>query len=345
MIGLTMCSGIGAPEVAAPWIDWRLACEIEAFPRAVLQQRHGYKQPADHNQGDRLLWGDMTEVNPELLRRHGIPLPDVIVAGTPCQAFSIAGLRKGTGDARGNLTLKFVEIVHAFVAARPDGKLAVLWENVPGVLSDKGNAFGCFLGGIVGSDDPLLPPKGRSWPNNGMVAGPLGRAAWTVKDAQYFGVPQRRRRVFVVVDFGNCVDPAAVLFERKSMSGDSAPRQRTGQETARGFECGPAGGGFTDVAPTLDARCKDGPIRNQIGAGVMCADLEPTLDAAFHDKQGLNNQHINGGGLFVATRSADRAAGDVEQVEQGVERPGWGRGRQPGGNDWRRLRCCSCAAR
>ncbi|MGH1579049.1 DNA cytosine methyltransferase [Planktotalea sp.] len=282
MIGMTLCSGIGAPEMAAPWVDWRLASEIEAFPRAVLQARFGYKLPENHNQGDPLLWGDMTEVTPDLLRSRGVPLPDILVAGTPCQAFSIAGLRKGTDDQRGNLTLKFVETCHATVDARPDGKLAVLWENVPGVLSDKGNAFGCFLGGLVGALDPLIPcerpARGKSnagwtwvkagriaiededgkptgefevvkahhrckWPSEGMVQGPRSRAAWSVLDAQFFGVAQRRKRVFVVVDFGNCVDPAAVLLEPDSMRGDPPTRGEAEQSSAEGAgastqECG-----------------------------------------------------------------------------------------------------------
>ena len=109
MIGMSLCSGIGAPEFAAPWIDWRFASEIEKFPRAVLSERLGYKPPEEHNQGDPLLWGDMTEVTPELLRERGVPLPDLIVAGTPCQSFSIAGLRKGLSDARGNPTCTFVK--------------------------------------------------------------------------------------------------------------------------------------------------------------------------------------------------------------------------------------------
>lgn len=264
MIGMTLCSGIGAPEMAAPWVDWRVASEIEKFPRAVLQERLGYKTPSAHNQGDPLLWGDMTEITPALLREHGIPLPDLIVARTPCQAFSIAGLRGGTSDARGNLTLKFVETCHATVDARPDGNLAVLWENVPGVLSDRGNAFGCFLAGLVGADDAFLPAErewgwshaseyvddadGRpiekatvggtwcwqriSWPSAGMVAGPRARAAWRVLDAQYFGVAQRRRRVFLIVDFGGCIDPAAVLFERQGLRGNTPPSRETGQSVA-----------------------------------------------------------------------------------------------------------------
>lgn len=242
MIGMTLCSGIGAPEVAAPWIDWRLAAEIEPFPRAVLQERFGYRLPTDHNQGEPLLWSDMTEVTPDLMRSRGVPLPDLIVAGTPCQAFSVAGARKGLADARGNLTLAFVEICHAIVAARPDGRLAVLWENVPGVLSDDGNAFGCFLGGLVGAVDALPPPADGSWPGEGMVQGPRARAAWAVLDAQWFGVAQRRRRVFVVVDFGNCVDPAAVLLEPDRLRGDTPPRREAGERPA----------------PTISARTKGG---------------------------------------------------------------------------------------
>jgi DNA (cytosine-5)-methyltransferase 1 len=279
MIGMTLCSGIGAPEMAAPWVDWRLSSEIEPFPRAVLQERFGYRLPENHNQGDPLLWGDMTEVTPDLLHQRGIPLPDLIVAGTPCQAFSIAGLRGGTEDARGNLTLKFVETCHAIVDARPDGQLAVLWENVPGVLSDKSNAFGCFLGGLVGADNELLPAEREwgfkhksefvtiegegdeqqfiekatvggawgwqriSWPSTGMVAGSRARAAWRVLDAQYFGVAQRRRRVFVVIDFGNCVDPAAVLFERQGLRGHTPPRRKAGKDVASTISAHPTGGG------------------------------------------------------------------------------------------------------
>jgi DNA (cytosine-5)-methyltransferase 1 len=243
MIGLTLCSGIGAPEVAAPWVDWRLASEIEAFPRAVLQHRLGYKLPADHNQGDPLLWGDMTEVTPDLLRAHGIPLPNLVVAGTPCQAFSVAGRREGLADPRGNLTLAFVEILHGIVAARPDGKLIALWENVPGVLSDKENAFGCFLGGLVGALDALPRPAGGIWPGEGMVEGPRARAAWAVLDSQWFGVAQRRRRVFVVVDFGGACDPAAILLEPDSLRGDSAPRRGPGEGTAERSGAGPAVGG------------------------------------------------------------------------------------------------------
>ena len=257
MIGWTLCSGIGAPEVAIPEIDWRLASEIEPFPRAVLQERFGYVLPDDHHQGDPLLWSDMTEVTPELARRRGVPLPDILVAGTPCQAFSVAGARKGTEDPRGNLTLAFVETCHAVADARPDGTLAVLWENVPGVLSDNGNAFGCFLGGLVGAMDALPPPGDGSWPSEGMVEGPRARAAWAVLDSQWFGVAQRRRRVFVVVDFGDCLDPAAVLLEPDRLRGNPPSRGKAGEGAAAGLAVGTSSGGDGHVAPCLETTSHD----------------------------------------------------------------------------------------
>lgn len=340
-IGMTLCSGIGAPEVAAPWVDWRLASEIEKFPRAVLQHRLGYKAPADHNQGVPLLWGDMREVTPDLLRRHGIPLPNIVVAGTPCQSFSVAGARKGLEDPRGNLTLAFVDLLHAIVAARSDGKLAVLWENVPGVLSDKGNAFGCFLGGLVGSLDAIPAPAGGSWPREGMVEGPRARAAWATLDAQWFGVAQRRERVFVVVDFGGAVDPAAVLLEPDSLRGDSPPRRKAGQGAAASVAEGVAlrgreGGGTAELTGPISTA-----LRASTGGGdkphVMCAEIAPTLNAAFGSKLGLEDQHINGGGgLFVATRGA------VPECPRGAA----GRGeRNASARDWRRLRCGAFSAR
>jgi DNA (cytosine-5)-methyltransferase 1 len=275
MIGWTLCSGIGAPEMAAPGVDWRLAAEIEPFPRAVLREQFGYVPHEYHSQGEPILWGDMTTLELGTVQGRGVPLPDLLVAGTPCQSFSVAGLRKGLADDRGNLTLKFVEICHAIVDARPDGRLAVLWENVPGVLSDTGNAFGAFLGGLVGGVAPLVPAepprKGGSkacwrwnkprrwrhrgrrkhrkgfwspvWPGEGMVQGPRARAAWAVLDAQWFGVAQRRRRVFVVVDFGGACDPAQVLLEPDRLRGDTPPRRETGQGSAGTLSARTEGGG------------------------------------------------------------------------------------------------------
>ena len=317
MIGWTLCSGIGAPEVAAPWIDWRLASEIEPFPRDVLQERFGYKLPEEHNQGDPLLWGDMTEVTPELARSRGVPLPDILVAGTPCQAFSIAGLRGGTADARGNLTLKFVETCHAIVDARPDGKLAVLWENVPGVLSDKGNAFGCFLGGLVGAMDALQPPTDGSWPSEGMVQGPRARLAWCVLDAQWFGVAQRRRRVFVVVDFGGACDPAQVLLEPDSLRGDTPPRRETGQGVAGTARAG-VEGYHGDIAGTVSAKWSKGsggPAGDETQNMVAfdASGVSPPLRS-----MGNKDSHTNGGGHAAIAIQERASASDLSTGPQGA---------------------------
>lgn len=140
MTGATICSGIGSPETAMPWVNWSWSAEVEKFPSAVLTARH----PQSVN------LGDITQ--PDFIERavaHG-PL-DILVAGTPCQAFSVAGNRQSLDDARGNLTLRFVEIVNAI------DPRSVLWENVPGVLSTKDNAFGCFLGALAGSGTALVP--------------------------------------------------------------------------------------------------------------------------------------------------------------------------------------------
>lgn len=241
-VGATICSGIGAPEVAAPEIDWRLASEIAAFPRAVLAARFGYLPPADHVQGAPLLHGDMLTLTPQVWRAAGLPLPDVLVAGTPCQAFSMAGQRGGLSDPRGNLTLSYVRLCHEIQSARPDGRLFTVWENVPGVLSSRDNAFGCLLGGIVGGG-PLHTPDGRSWPRVGMVAGPRGRAAWRVFNAEYFGCAQRRSRVFLVASLGNGPDPAAILFERAGGGGHPAPGRKAAPQTASDDASGVAGGG------------------------------------------------------------------------------------------------------
>lgn len=252
---LSVCSGIEAASVA--WPQWEAVAfaEIEKFPSAVLA----------HHYPDVPNLGDFTKIDTTTLGQV-----DILCGGTPCQAFSVAGARRSLDDERGNLTLAFVELAHELAGygkTTGNGLRNVIWENVPGVLSTKDNAFGCFLAGLVGADDPIVP-SGK-WTSHGMVAGPKGWAAWAVKDAQFFGLAQRRKRVIVVADFGSGADPAAVLFEPESVYRDTPPSREAREGVARGFECGPQGGGFTEISPTLDTRCKDGPIRNQLGAGVM----------------------------------------------------------------------------
>lgn len=197
--------------------------EIEAFPSAVLA----------HHWPDVKNLGDMTKISRRVLLGE-IEAPDVLVGGTPCQAFSVAGMREGMADERGQLTMKYVELANAIDTVRVragNPETVIVWENVPGVLSDKQNAFGCFLGALAG-EDRELQPSGKKWTNAGCVYGPQRAVAWRVLDAQYFGVAQRRRRVFVVASARTDFDPAAVLFERESVRRDSAPSRSQGQELA-----------------------------------------------------------------------------------------------------------------
>lgn len=228
----SVCSGIEAASVAWAPLGWKAAwlSEIEPFPSAVLA----------HHYPDVPNLGDMTAL-PDRILSGEVEAPDLFCGGTPCQAFSVAGLRNSLDDARGNLSLVFCEIANAIDHARSVRGLdqsIIFWENVPGVLSTKDNAFGCFLAGIAGEDNPLEPPRGK-WTNSGYVLGPKRAVAWRVLDAQYFGVAQRRKRVFVVASARADFDPAAVLFEFDGVRRDTAPSRETGERIAPCVTNGP----------------------------------------------------------------------------------------------------------
>lgn len=251
MRAASMFSGIGGAELALPEAEWLWCAEIEKFPSAVLATRFGHPN-----------LGDITA--PDFIDRARAFGPlDLLCGGPPCQAFSVAGLRKGMKDPRGQLSLRFIEIAHEL--ASTNGLRNLLVENVPGWLSHEDNAFGCFLGGLVGADDALPNPIGGSWPRAGMVAGPRARAAWRVLDAQYAGLAQRRQRVFLVADFGNGADPAAILFERKSLSGHHPPRRETGEGIAGTLSARTQGGGGLGT----DFECEGGlqPVGSAVGFG------------------------------------------------------------------------------
>ncbi|WP_332774391.1 DNA cytosine methyltransferase [Pseudomonas sp. ESBL1] len=229
----SVCSGIEAATVAWHVLAWKAAwyAEIEPFPSAVLA--YHYPETPNH--------GDMTRLAAMVLSGK-IPAPEVLVGGTPCQAFSVAGMREGLADPRGALTIKYVELFDAIDHVRTmhgQPEAVCLWENVPGVLSDKGNAFGCFLGALVGESEELQPPGGK-WKDAGCVYGPTRTAAWRVLDAQYFGLAQRRRRVFVVASARAGFDPLEVLFEREGVRRDTPPRRGEGQDLAGRAPFGPA---------------------------------------------------------------------------------------------------------
>lgn len=214
---LSVCAGIEAATVAWHPLGWTPAAfsEIDPFPRAVLA--HHYPTVPLH--------GDFTTIE-----GHEYGPIDLLVGGTPCQDFSVAGLRAGITGDRGNLTLEFLRL-----AARSKPRW-IVWENVPGVLSsDDGRALGAFLGGL----------------------GALGYGfAYRVLDAQYFGVAQRRARVFVVGYLGDWRRAAAVLFERESLLGHLAPRREAGEGVAPTISARPSGGG--GLGPDFD--CDGGLI-------------------------------------------------------------------------------------
>lgn len=135
----------------------------------------------------------------------------------------MAGLRRGLEDERGNLALEFVRIADEI------DPTFVVWENVPGVLSDRGNAFGCFLGALAGEVSQLEPPGGR-WANAGYVLGPCRAIAWRILDAQYFGLAQRRKRVFLVACPRNGADPRTILFEYGGLRGILRRAEKRGRK-------------------------------------------------------------------------------------------------------------------
>ena len=261
----SVCSGIEAASVAWHPLGWQAAwlSEIEPFPSAVLA----------HHYPDVPNLGDMTAL-PKRIRSGEVEAPDLFCGGTPCQAFSVAGLRKSLDDDRGNLSLTFCEIADAIDDVRRAAgqqPAIIFWENVPGVLNTKDNAFGCFLAGLAGESLPLLPAGGR-WTNAGCVLGPQRAIAWRVLDAQHFGVAQRRRRVFVVASARDGFNPAEILFEFQGVRRDTAPSREAGE-----------------VTPTLTKECtgvsrtghnEDGwyvttllEMHDTVGA--LCADSHP----------------------------------------------------------------------
>lgn len=203
----SVCSGVEAATAAWHALGWQPQwfSEIEKFPSAVLK----------HHYPDVPNLGDMTKLHESpVFNERSI---DLLVGGTPCQSFSVAGLRKGMADPRGNLALVYLALA---AAKRPRW---IVWENVPGVLSsNKGRDFGAFLGG--------LEQLGYGF-------------AYRVLDAQYFGVAQRRRRVFVVGYLGDWRPAAEVLFEPHSMQGHPAPRRETGEKPAPTLSARTQGGG------------------------------------------------------------------------------------------------------
>ena len=278
----SVCSGIEAVSVAWQGMGFEPAwfSEIESFPCAVLA--HHY--PSVQN------YGDMTTL-PERILSGEIEAPDILVGGTPCQSFSVAGLRNSLDDERGNLTLVFVRILNAINTIRrrhglPDA--VVLWENVPGVLSTRDNAFGCFLAALLGESKELVPTRGR-WTGAGIVRSDEREIAWRILDAQYFGVPQRRRRVFLIA--GNRDRRAAqILFEQPSKSRNPETGGKKGKESATFIEGSFGTFRASNTAGTL--KRKGGALSG--GSETLIVNIGATLSTGFGGRGVDSDQICNG---------------------------------------------------
>lgn len=280
----SVCSGIEAASVAWAPLGWRAAwfAEIEAFPQAVLRHRYGSnvlamsikRRSAPRREGGIWNLGDFTTIRPHWLRRLGLPTIDLLVGGTPCQSFSVAGQRAGLDDPRGVLTLEFLALARRL---RPRW---LVWENVPGVLSSDG---GRDFGAVVGTLGQLR----YGW-------------AYRILDAQHFGVPQRRRRLFLVGHLGDWRPAAAVLFERESLRRDPAPGREAGEGLAPTLSARPRGGGGLGT----DADCGGGLIADPVtasydkhrgaaaGKDSGLRNVVATLDASFGRLQGASSQDL-----------------------------------------------------
>jgi len=215
---LSVCSGIETASLAWEPLGWTPHAFSEIDPYACAYLDHYY--PNVPNLGDMTKYGDWNESD-----------IDVLVGGTPCQSYSIAGLRKGLDDPRGDLMLTFGAIADKYRSRW------VVWENVPGALSTNGGRdFGTFLG--------MLAELGYGF-------------AYRILNAQFFGVPQRRRRAFVVGYLGDWRRAAAVLFERESLQGHTAPSRKTRKGDSAGTEKGTRGDnrkGISSISLALSTR-------------------------------------------------------------------------------------------
>lgn len=278
----SVCSGIEAVSVA--WDDLNLKpiwfSEIEPFPCAVLA--HHYPTIPNH--------GDMTTL-PERILSGEIEAPDILVGGTPCQAFSVAGLRKSLEDNRGNLTLVFIRILNAINTIRrklgkPDAIL--LWENVPGVLSTRDNAFGCFLAALLGESKELVPTMGK-WTGAGIVRSDRREIAWRILDAQYFGVPQHRRRVFLAAGSRNR-RVAEILFEQPGESRNPEQGEKKGKESAAFIESSFGTYRKSDVGGTV--KRTGGALSG--GSETLIVNIGATLSTGFGGRGVDSDQVCNG---------------------------------------------------
>lgn len=314
-------------------LGWQAAAvaEVEPFACEVLRQRW----PRVPN------LGDVTRITAQQVAALG-PL-DVVCFGSPCQDLSLAGRRKGLIDADGAVTRSglFFDAMRIFGWARQHcGARWALWENVPGAYSsNQGRDFAAVVAAMAGLRDLAVPRNG--WGTEGAALGDAGLLEWACMDAQWFGVAQRRRRVFALLDAGDWASRGPVLLERHSLRGDFAPRQAEGAHAAasaggsagnggghgvaQGKRPGDAGtvrgcygGGASreiDVSTTLLAKGQ----RQDFESETLVAEVAPTIPARAQGGGGLGTDFDCGGGLVAEADQpytlAIRGRGDGSRLE------------------------------
>lgn len=294
-------SGIGAASISWNSGDYSFIAYAEpaAFPSHVLHYRRGASRPKyfpsgfNPNDYESLPetgipnFGDITQITDADLR--GLGHVDILEGGSPCQAFSIAGARAGLNDPRGNLLLSFCQLAERM--RKINGLEFVVWENVHGVLSDKTNGFGCLLASLAGEEGGALQPPGAKWTNSGHVLGPEGReVAWRTVEASLWGIPQRRKRVFVVANIGTTFhgfgSPGDILFEPEVSSWNLTQGLHTRQAVVdtyrgdQGFEYCSAEERLRD--PAVIARLEAEASKDWIGTGLTGAEDTFAIDMKSH---------------------------------------------------------------
>jgi len=258
---LSLFSGMEAAHLAWAPLGWACVGVSEIEPSACALLR--YRLPHVPN------LGSVTEITQEQIAALGAF--DVLIGGSPCQDLSVAGRRAGLAGARSSL---FHHQLRIFNAARHFcGTRWLVWENVPGAFSsNQGRDFAVVVGSMAGTDLPV-PPGG--WGSEGAALGDNGLVEWSVLDAQWFGVAQRRRRVFAVLDTGNWSDRPPVLLEPDRLRGDSAPRRDTGESVTGTLSARTQGGGGLGT----DFECQGGLVAGTLSANSKAAGSATQQDA------------------------------------------------------------------
>lgn len=242
---LSLFSGIEAATQAWKPLGWECVgvSEIEPFPCAVLE----------HHYPDVPNLGDVTKITEEQVKELG--QIDLIVFGSPCQNLSVAGNRKGLQGEQSSLFYSAMEIIR--YARKNNGLRFALWENVPGSFSsNKGADFSAVVEQMAGLENIGVPENG--WGKEGAAVGSNGLLEWSVLDAQFFGLAQRRKRVFALLDFGDWESRRPVLLEPEGLRGNTPPSREARQSATAITQAGFREGGFgefvaTNVAATTKA--------------------------------------------------------------------------------------------